>query len=157
MLKVLKRPEVDINLDDKSVNMNKIKIFYMEDDGGNPLVSPVDPELKVAQRKVIDKWKSCYGHQAQRLSLKRMAYAPIIWVTQLVHSAPPEQPPFSKELTDLDGTEICASLEMFKWMLGRSEHTLPAIVLALFDNKYLIDDNSDIHQVIASLIIHCSH
>lgn len=34
------------------VNLHELKIYYMENDGGNPLVSPVNKEIRKAQRKV---------------------------------------------------------------------------------------------------------
>ena len=34
------------------VNVRKLKYYYMEDDGGSFLTSPVDPQIKAAIRKV---------------------------------------------------------------------------------------------------------
>lgn len=36
------------------VNLQDLKIYYMENEGGNPLVSPVNKEIRKAQKKVFN-------------------------------------------------------------------------------------------------------
>ena len=37
----------------KAPELNKIRIFYMEDDGGNPLTTPVHKDMKNSMKKVL--------------------------------------------------------------------------------------------------------
>ena len=46
-------------------DMRKLRLFYMEDDGGSPLSTPVDQEIKNAMHKTIKYFESKYGIQAQ--------------------------------------------------------------------------------------------
>ena len=53
MLKVMLKPNLNLDLKlDEPVNLRNIKMYYMKDDGGNPIVSPVHSELVEAQKKV---------------------------------------------------------------------------------------------------------
>lgn len=38
----------------QKVDVTKLKYYYMEDDGGSMLISPVHPEIKEAVQKVGD-------------------------------------------------------------------------------------------------------
>jgi len=44
---------------------NQLRILFMEDDGGSPLASPVDPEMKDALRKAVQHLEKTYGVKAQ--------------------------------------------------------------------------------------------
>jgi fatty acid amide hydrolase 2 len=86
MLKVLLKPNIDRVLRlDEPVDLSKIKIYYMVDDGGFPLVSPVDKELVQAQKVFMDKW--CYNYgvngKADKINLKKLFYSLLIWSNKM--------------------------------------------------------------------------
>jgi fatty acid amide hydrolase 2 len=64
MMKVLAR--TNLKLDEK-VNLRNIRVYYMEDDGGNPLISPVDIEIKQGMRKVLDYLAQAHGLKSQKV------------------------------------------------------------------------------------------
>ena len=73
MFKVMLKPSsLNLNLKlDEPINLRKIKLYYMKDDGGNPIVSPVNDELIDIQTKVVRKWKECHqGHPEAILLLR---------------------------------------------------------------------------------------
>merc|ERR1719500_2467401 len=47
------------------VDVRRLRVFYMEDDGGCPLVSPVNKELRDAQADLVGRLRSEYGVAAQ--------------------------------------------------------------------------------------------
>merc|ERR1712203_931665 len=60
-----------------------------------------------------------------------MGYSTLMWSNKM--SSELKAPSFAAELTDLDGTEIRPMFELLKWPIRLTNHTLPAIGLALFD------------------------
>ena len=44
---------------------NQIRILFMEDDGGSPLASPVDPEMKDALRRAVQHLEKTFGVKSQ--------------------------------------------------------------------------------------------
>ena len=141
MFKVMLKSGIELNLDEK-VDLKSLRIFYMKDDGGNPIVSPVDTELIGAQQRVIKKWKEVHQKEAEMLILPRMKYSTLLWSNKM--ASEPNSPSFAAELNLLDG-EINTPMELLKWMFGKSEHTLPALGLALFEK--FVDTKSDMHKV----------
>merc|ERR1711899_211960 len=132
MFKVMLKPNLSLDLKlDEPVNLRKIKMYYMKDDGGNPIVSPVNSELIDAQKKVVKKWKECHQGHPEELSLSKTKYSTLMWTNKM--SSEPNAPSFAAELTDLDGTEVNALFELLKWPIRQSNHTLPAIGLAMVD------------------------
>ncbi|RXG58294.1 Fatty-acid amide hydrolase 2 [Armadillidium vulgare] len=53
MYKVLAGKNLHVLSLDKKVDLKDIKIYYMENDGGNPILSRVNPEITFAQWKVL--------------------------------------------------------------------------------------------------------
>jgi hypothetical protein len=49
------------------VDIHKIKLFYMEDDGGSAVVSAVHPEIRVALRKAVFHFDKAYGIKAEKV------------------------------------------------------------------------------------------
>jgi hypothetical protein len=46
-------------------DLRKLRLFFMEDDGGSPLSSSVDKEIRLAMQKAIKHMESKYGIKAQ--------------------------------------------------------------------------------------------
>jgi len=44
---------------------SRVRFYYMEDDGGSPLASPIDPEMKNAMKKAIQFLERKYGIKSQ--------------------------------------------------------------------------------------------
>ena len=84
MFKVMLKPSLKINLKlDEPINLRKIKLYYMKDDGGNPIVSPVNDELIDVQAKVVSKWKECHQGHPEALSLSKMKYSTLMWSNKM--------------------------------------------------------------------------
>ena len=94
---------------EQTVQLNKIKVFYMTDDGGNPLMSDIDKDLQQAQIRVVERWRERYGQSSvQMISLPRMFYSILIWANKMASepSAPEVTQVFLADLTDFKLTNF---------------------------------------------------
>lgn len=124
----------------------------MEDDGGQYLISPVDPEIKVAMRRVVNYFEKAHKIKATKLSIKMFKKSTALW---LANMACKDEKDFSYELTNRK-SHLNIWLEFIKWMLFMSNHTLIALVTAIFEKfgvKYgsekhvrLMQQSKDLHQ-----------
>ncbi|ODM88193.1 Fatty-acid amide hydrolase 2 [Orchesella cincta] len=141
--------------------MNKIpkkaqlRILFMEDDGGSPLASPVDPEMKDALRKAVQHLEQTYGVKAQVSACNGLRTANLYWFfincqvvlavlkptfqnctqawkfgVQAVSGA--GGVPFCEELS-LQKGKINPFWELVKFCFRISAHTLPAIMLGIIE------------------------
>ena len=49
------------------MDIRNLRYFYVEDDGGSALVTPVQAELRAAQRKVVLHLDKAYGIKAKKV------------------------------------------------------------------------------------------
>lgn len=130
LLKVYAGPKsAEANLD-KPVDIQKLKFFYMEDDGGSILVSNVDPELKAAQNKVVEYLRSTKGLTVEKVEIHRLKYSLEIWSAKMLTGGGTS---FCEYMADKKG-KINAYKEFVRWLFGRSNHTLPAIALGMAES-----------------------
>lgn len=135
LLPLLKVLAVDhakkLKLNEK-VNFEDLKIFYMENDGGNPLVSPVSTEIRKAQRKVLEYFHETYGIEPQKVDIPNMKHSFEIWSKIITTS---EMKPIDFEMTGRTG-HANLFIELVKWFFGVSDHILPVIISGIM-NKFL--------------------
>ncbi len=55
---------------DRHVDIKSLKVYYMEDDGGCPVVSPVHQDLKDAQARLVARLWSDHGIKAKKVSIR---------------------------------------------------------------------------------------
>ena len=100
MLKILAEGNVDkLNLD-SPVDISKIKFYYLEDDGGFPLITPVHGELKRAQRSLLKMFQDKYNAQVVKANLPNLYYSLLIWTNSM--AGEPTSKPFSAELVQVN-------------------------------------------------------
>ncbi|KAK8718520.1 hypothetical protein OTU49_014684, partial [Cherax quadricarinatus] len=66
LLKILAASNVHMLKLDQKVDVQNLRYFYIEDDGGSPLVTPVHSELRVAQKKIVTHLEKAYGIKAKK-------------------------------------------------------------------------------------------
>uniref|UniRef100_A0A8C7H807 Fatty acid amide hydrolase 2a n=1 Tax=Oncorhynchus kisutch TaxID=8019 RepID=A0A8C7H807_ONCKI len=104
------------------VDLKRLRFFSVPHDGGSPLVSPVDQQLVLAQRRV------------KRLEIPQLKYSFQIWSAMM--GAPGKdgkQPTSFAELMSDHGKKVWPLWEMAKWTVGLSKHTVAAIGLVLVE------------------------
>lgn len=137
MLRVMAGPGIKkLRLDEK-VHLKDLKFYWMEHDGGSFLMSKVDQDLILAQRKVVDHLENILGASVQHVKLKQMKYSFQLWVTMMTEKGHDGKEPvkFVDLLSD-HGKPVNPLWELIKWCLGLSVHTIPVIGLALLEGKF---------------------
>ncbi|VDM95254.1 unnamed protein product [Thelazia callipaeda] len=125
-----------------SYNMKKIRLFYMEG-LKTPLVPEVNEECYRALRKeTAIKWfkkshavrylELKYNLSAIRVDLPFAHYALEFFLTSMEDINAPK---FSMYMADLKGDVNCF-VETLKWLVGNSDHTLPAIITGIADEYF---------------------
>ncbi|KAF7380722.1 hypothetical protein HZH66_014098 [Vespula vulgaris] len=152
VLKVLADKNAEIlNLDDK-VDISKIQFYYMEDDGGQYFVSPVDQEIKCAMRKVVLHFEKAYKIKATKIHVRKFKKSIALWLANMTSK---DNKDFSYELSNRNGN-INILWEFVKWLMFLSNHTLIALLTATFERfgikhgseQYtkLIQESKDLYQ-----------
>uniref|UniRef100_A0A3P9AAR0 Amidase domain-containing protein n=1 Tax=Esox lucius TaxID=8010 RepID=A0A3P9AAR0_ESOLU len=116
------------------VDLKSLRFFSVAHDGGSLLVSPVDRQLVLAQRRVVERLEADLGVEVQQLKLPQLKYSFQIWSAMM--GAPGKdgkQPTSFAELMADHGTKVWPLWEMAKWTVGLSKHTMAAIGLALVE------------------------
>ncbi|OWF55125.1 Fatty-acid amide hydrolase 2 [Mizuhopecten yessoensis] len=131
LLKVFAGPESShkAKLDDQ-VDLSKLKIYSMLDDGGSLFVSPVDKQLKEAQCKVEKYLEEKLKLKVERVNIHRMRYGLEVWTAKMNSGGGKK---FAEFMSDDNGRVNCV-VELLKWLVGCSQHTLPAISLGIVES-----------------------
>ncbi|ODM98661.1 Fatty-acid amide hydrolase 2 [Orchesella cincta] len=108
---------------------NQLRILFMEDDGGSPLASPVDPEMKDALRKAIQHLEKTYGVKAQKANIAKLYNSLEIWAQAMSGAG---AVPFCEELALKQG-KINPFWEVVKFCFRMSPHTFPALILGIIE------------------------
>ena len=113
---------------DKSVDLTKVKFYYMEDDD-NPFHTPVQPDITEAIHKVIGYFNR-KGAVSKKVYFKQFKYGFELWLTAMEDKSSPNT---AQQLTNLK-SEISPLKEFFKSLLGLSNYTTCGIALCLSEN-----------------------
>ncbi|XP_062849426.1 fatty-acid amide hydrolase 2-B [Trichomycterus rosablanca] len=118
------------------VDLKKLRYFTIEDDGGSLLTSPVDSQLVKAQRKVVQQLEADLGVKVKEISFSQLRYSYQIWLSGMALPDREGKPPhaFSDLMAD-GGPRVWPMWELIKCIFGKSDHTLPAIGLALVEKS----------------------
>ncbi|KYM89280.1 Fatty-acid amide hydrolase 2 [Atta colombica] len=129
ILKIIADKNADLLKLNQKVDISKIKLYYMEDDGGQYLISPVDLEIKAVMKRVINYFEKAHKVKATKVNIKKLKKSIALW---LANMSCKKEEDFSYELTNRKG-QLNVWLEIIKWMLFMSNHTLVALVTAIFE------------------------
>ncbi|VDD95154.1 unnamed protein product [Enterobius vermicularis] len=131
VLKVLVGNELAATLQlQNPVNLRKLRLFYMEG-LKTPFAQTVSFECKDAVRKAVMFFETKYDVCGIRLDLPFAHYAVEFF---LLSMEVPESPSFARYMTDLT-TDLNCLLELGKWVVGKSNHTLPGIIAGIIDKQ----------------------
>lgn len=151
MLKVLAGPNVKKLKLDEPVDLKKLRIFYMEDDGGNFWISKVDPELKAAQKRVIDHFEKEHGVKAQKVNIEKMKLSLRMCIVMMLGK---HRYLISEEMVNRKG-KANVYVELIKWMFRFSNHTWSTLLLATAETVRRTCKNEDrtreVHEQCAEL------
>lgn len=132
MLKIMGGPNTDRLCLSSEVDLKTLRFFSVPHDGGSPLISPVDPQLVEAQRRVVECIESQLGVKVRTLHIPQLKYSFQIWGAMMASPGKDGKPPTTfSDLMANKGSRVWPLWELFKSMFGLSSHTLAAIGLAL--------------------------
>ncbi|RWS04826.1 glutamyl-tRNA amidotransferase subunit A-like protein [Dinothrombium tinctorium] len=138
ILKVITNNSPKLKLNEE-VDLKRIKIYYTDENIGNPLVTPVSDEIKQTMKKAIDYLSTRYGIVAERIRLRELIYSMGIFSAAIKLKDPRT---LAESVTNGNGT-INPVHELLKYMFGRSNHTLGIILASLMENMSFSKPESD--------------
>ncbi|EDW10603.1 fatty-acid amide hydrolase 2-B [Drosophila mojavensis] len=146
MLQIMAGERADLLRLDKPVELDKIKFFYQESDGGGRMVSAVDKDLLLAMRRVADHLSKKFGAgQVKQVQLPQIRQSAAIWFANMRDDSGHG---FSYQLGDLR-YDINTYLELLKWLVGASKHTLIGLITAVMDNAQCQHGSSKYKHMVA--------
>ncbi|XP_032121989.1 fatty-acid amide hydrolase 2 isoform X1 [Sapajus apella] len=137
MLKVMAGPGIKRLKLDAKVHLKDLKFYWMEHDGGSFLMSKVDQDLILAQKKVVVHLETILGASVQHIKLKKMKYSFQLWAAMMSAKGHDGKEPLKfVDLLGDHGKHVTPLWELIKWCLGLSVYTIPSIGLALLEEKF---------------------
>uniref|UniRef100_T1JLZ4 Amidase domain-containing protein n=1 Tax=Strigamia maritima TaxID=126957 RepID=T1JLZ4_STRMM len=138
MFKVLAGPNLDKLKLDTQVDVKTLRYFYMENDGGGPLVSKVSNDIKSCFDKINNHLTGHYGIRTKKVNIENLKHSLGIWGVHMVGSGVSS---LREAMADGQG-KVYPLLEFLKWLVYMSDHTLAAISMALLSETIVPTPNS---------------
>uniref|UniRef100_A0A1I8J221 Fe2OG dioxygenase domain-containing protein n=1 Tax=Macrostomum lignano TaxID=282301 RepID=A0A1I8J221_9PLAT len=98
------------------------------DSGDSIWCSPVEPRIRECIRQAAEHLRADLGLPVQKVQLRKLRLSPHLWSSKMKLSG---EERFAVQMGG--GVKLNCYLELIKWCLLRSHHTLPAIGLGLFE------------------------
>ncbi|XP_051284416.1 fatty-acid amide hydrolase 2-B [Dicentrarchus labrax] len=160
MLKIMAEPNTHMLSLNTKVDLKKLRFFTVPDDGGSPSTYPVSRELVEIQSKVVERLEADLGVKVQEVRFPELHYGFRIWDTYLGLSDDEGKPPKPfAQLMGEPGRPAWPLWELLKWMVGKSDHTIPAIVMGLHDmlrvfkpSPYIIKQKEKLQRDVEELL-----
>lgn len=129
VLKIIAGENADKLRLDEPVDLSKLKIFYQEDCGEAPIVSPVHPDIQKALQSAVRHFRETTKSSVQNVRIDKFRQTTSIWLAGMKAK---DSKGFDSELLNNEG-RISVPLEAIKVMFGQSKHTGAAILTAALD------------------------
>uniref|UniRef100_A0A4W6D1R7 Fatty acid amide hydrolase 2b n=1 Tax=Lates calcarifer TaxID=8187 RepID=A0A4W6D1R7_LATCA len=147
MLKIMAGPNAHMLPLNTKVDLKKLRFFTILHDGGSPVTYPVSKELMDIQKKVVERLEADLGVQVQEVRFPELRYSFQIWNTYMGLPDKDGKPPLPfTMLMGEPGRPVWPLWELLKWMMGKSEHTMAAIGLALLEMTHVSKPSAFIIQ-----------
>lgn len=132
MLKIMAGPKAHMLSLDTAVDLRKVRFFTIPHDGGSEFSHPVSRELIDIQRKVVERLEADLGVTVQEVQFPELSFSFPIWVTYM--GLPDKDGKPQRNFAELMGGPGAAAWplwELLKRMVGKSDHTMPAILYGM--------------------------
>lgn len=158
LLKIIAQKNVSQLRLDEEVHLQNVKFYYQETDMGSKFISPVTHEIRELFKKFALHLDKAHKIKAQRVEMKRFSKSIGMWMANMATN---EGPTFAEQLTNLNGS-ISIPLELLKWCVGFSKHTLIGLLTALIEKRglkvgsekhtYLVDERDRLKTELIDLL-----
>lgn len=138
-----------LNLD-APVNLENVKFFYQESDGGGFMISPVDADQLAALQKVVKHFERAFKVKPKKVQFEQFKQAATIWLGNMADNSGID---FATQLGNLK-ERISPGWEMLKWFVGCSKHTFVGLLTCFAEDngvkfgsekhKYLVKKRDDL-------------
>ncbi|XP_017485364.1 PREDICTED: fatty-acid amide hydrolase 2-B [Rhagoletis zephyria] len=119
----------ELNLDEP-VDLQKVRFFYQETDGGGRLVTPVDADLLAGMQRTVQHLRQkLKAEVVEKVQLEQFRQSTIIWFANMKDDSGYT---FAHQLGDLK-VAINPYVELVKWVFGASKHTFIGLLTAIMD------------------------
>ncbi|XP_037531630.1 fatty-acid amide hydrolase 2-B [Nematolebias whitei] len=137
MLRIMSGPNATkLSLKTK-VELKKLRFFSIPHEGRSVCTHPVSKELLDIQKKVVERLEADLGVKVQQVRLPELRYGFQIWNMYMGLPDQDGNPPLAfAALMGEPGRPVWPLWELLKWMVGRSDHTMAAILLAVVEKTY---------------------
>lgn len=142
VLKVIAGEKAKLLNLDEPVDAKKIRYFYQPNDGGALMVSPVDNDQEVAVAKVIEHLKKFTTPTETKLAALKESYG--IWFANMKDDSGIG---FDHQFANYQG-HMKPWTELWKWFLGKSEHTIVAIIMVIMDKFEVAYGTPEYHKMV---------
>ena len=116
---------------DTPVDLSKLKIYFAVDDGGFPLISPVQKSIKNALMDVVHHLESrCGAEIVASEPIKSLRFSLDVWSSMMSKE---KCHTFAEDMANREG-RVNPYIEILKWFLGQSPHTFPAVALGFIES-----------------------
>lgn len=120
----------ELKLDEK-VNLQKLKFFYKENDGGGRLVSPVDKDITDGIHRIVEYLKNKLKVQVEEAQLPQFRQSAAIWFANMKDDSGYR---FEHQLGNMKFA-INSYSELLKSIFGASKHTFIGLLTAILDKS----------------------
>ncbi|XP_068611727.1 fatty-acid amide hydrolase 2-A-like [Brachionichthys hirsutus] len=133
MLRIMAGPGARALSLNTKVDLKKLRFFTVPDDGGSGVTTPVSKELIDIQKKVVERLEADLGVEVREARFPELRYSFQIWDTYMGLPDKEGKPPRSMaELLGEPGRPVRPLWELLKWTVGKSQHTMAALSVAVF-------------------------
>lgn len=131
LYKVLAGPAHEATLRlDEPVDLGKVRVFYLDEDLGEPIVNAVQAEIKCAVKQALYHLEFTFGSRPERLNLVQLRSVVGMFLTIYVAES---KCAMKEKLNKATGKTIGLTLEFLKWLVGHSEHTFMPLALSTLE------------------------
>lgn len=130
MLKIMAGSKVNkLRLDDP-VDLNKLKVFYIEDIG-DALASRCNSDILVGIRDAVAHLSRKFKIKAERVTLEEFRYGFFLWSAEA--NSEPGAPSMAVQFKDGRSGELNPIVEIVKKIFGASEHNVNSILATILE------------------------
>lgn len=159
MLRVMAGAEADKLRLDVSVDLSKLKIFYIED-LGDPLAVSCNADILAGLRNAVNHLVTKYKVSVEKVELDEFKYGMILWSAEA--NTEPDAPSMAKQFKDGRGGELNPLVELVKKAFQMSEHNMNSILAATLEkfsptygtrgNKMLVSKAAELRKRLADML-----
>jgi fatty acid amide hydrolase 2 len=130
MLKILTDKNAKMLRLDEPVDLNQVKFYYQENDGGGHLVQPVDYDIRESLDRVVHHFKRTLKTDVKKIKFEQLVNSAPIWFANMKGD---NTPGFVTQLTNMEGN-LNVYWELFKLIFRQSKFTFVALTTVLSES-----------------------